>query len=164
MDMKAIADDEKREIIEFMLDNAALEEKMGKWKQKEEDILLFMDFTAALVRRSREDGGLIISVESGEVPPGAENIEIFRKDKKGDVNIVIGENKQHLVMIFTSRERFKECDDTSGFVMFIDELFEFLGTCVGIDGVVINYKKENVVLNKEMLGIFSDFMSSGKNI
>ena len=43
MDMKAIADDEKREIIEFMLDNAALEEKMGKWKQKEEDILLFMD-------------------------------------------------------------------------------------------------------------------------
>mgnify|MGYP001117775987 FL=1 len=120
MDMKAIADDEKREIIEFMLDNAALEEKMGKWKQKEEDILLFMDFTAALVRRSREDGGLIISVESGEVPPGAENIEIFRKDKKGDVNIVIGENKQHLAMIFTSRERFKECDDTSGFVMFID--------------------------------------------
>lgn len=92
MDMKAIADDEKREIIEFMLDNAALEEKMGKWKQKEEDILLFMDFTAALVRRSREDGGLIISVESGEVPPGAENIEIFRKDKKGDVNIVIGCN------------------------------------------------------------------------
>lgn len=69
-----------------------------------------------------------------------------------------------MVMIFTSRERFKECDDTSGFVMFIDELFEFLGTCVGIDGVVINYKKENVVLNKEMLGIFSDFMSSGKNI
>lgn len=126
MDMKAIADDEKREIIEFMLDNAALEEKMGKWKQKEEDILLFMDFTAALVRRSREDGGLIISVESGEVPPGAENIEIFRKDKKGDVNIVIGENKQRMAMIFTSRERFKECDDTSGFVMFIDELFEFL--------------------------------------
>ena len=163
MDMKAIADDEKREIIEFMLDNAALEEKMGKWKQKEEDILLFMDFTAALVRRSREDGGLIISVESGEVPPGAENIEIFRKDTKGDVNIVIGENKQHLAMIFTSRERFKECDDTSGFVMFIDELFEFLGTCAGIDGVIINYKKENVVLNKEMLGIFLDFMSSGKN-
>ncbi len=41
--------------------------------------------------------------------------------------------------------------------MFIDELFEFLGTCAGIDGVIINYKKENVVLNKEMLKIFLAF-------
>ena len=32
MDMKAIADDEKREIIEFMLDNAALEN--GNRKKK----------------------------------------------------------------------------------------------------------------------------------
>lgn len=157
--MKAMAEAEKREMIEFMLDNAVLEEKMGKWKQKEEDIVLFMDFVAALVKRSREDGGMIISVRSGEVPTGAENIEIFRKDKKGDVNIVAGGNEQRLAMVFTSKERFKKCNDTSGFVIFIDEIFRFLGTRPEIDGLIMNYKEENIVFNKEMLDIFEDFLT-----
>ena len=157
--MKAMAEAEKREMIEFMLDNAVLEEKMGKWKQNGEDIVLFMDFVAALVKRSREDGGLIISVKSKDVPAGAENIEIFRKDKKGKVNIVAGGEEQRLAMVFTSKERFEKCNDTSGFVMFIDELFDFLGTRPEIDGLIMNYKEENIVFNKEMLEILMDFIT-----
>lgn len=157
--MKTTAKAEKREIIEFMLDNAVLEEKMGKWKRKEEDIVLFMDFMAALIKRSREDGGLIVSVRSEEVPAGAENIEIFRKDKKGDINIVAGGEEQRFAMVFTSKKRFEKCNDTSGFVMFIDELFGFLGTRTEIDGLIINYKEENVIFNKEMLEICVDFLT-----
>lgn len=158
--MKTAAEEENRKMIEFMLDNAVLEEKMGKWKQKEEDIVLFMDFIAALIKRSREDGGLIISVKSGEVMTGAENIEIFRKDKRGDLNIVAGESGRRFAMVFTSRERFKKCDDTSGFVMFIDELIGFLETQPEIDGCIMNYKEEDVIFNKEMLGILVDFLDS----
>lgn len=158
--MKTAAEEENRKMIEFMLDNAVLEEKMGKWKQKEEDIVLFMDFIAALIKRSREDGGLIISVKSGEVMTGAENIEIFRKDKRGDLNIVAGESGRRFAMVFTSRERFEKCDDTSGFVMFIDELIGFLETQPEIDGCIMNYKEEDVIFNKEMLGILVDFLDS----
>lgn len=158
--MKTAAEEENRKMIEFMLDNAVLEEKIGKWKQKEEDIVLFMDFIAALIKRSREDGGLIISVKSGEVMTGAENIEIFRKDKRGDLNIVAGESGRRFAMVFTSRERFKKCDDTSGFVMFIDELIGFLETQPEIDGCIMNYKEEDVIFNKEMLGILVDFLDS----
>lgn len=158
--MKTAAEEENRKMIEFMLDNAVLEEKIGKWKQKEEDIVLFMDFIAALIKRSREDGGLIISVKSGEVMTGAENIEIFRKDKRGDLNIVAGESGRRFAMVFTSRERFEKCDDTSGFVMFIDELIGFLETQPEIDGCIMNYKEEDVIFNKEMLGILVDFLDS----
>lgn len=158
--MKMAAKEENRKMIEFMLDNAVLEEKIGKWKQNEEDIVLFMDFIAALIKRSREDGGLIISIKSGEVMTGAENIEIFRKDKRGDLNIVAGESGQRFAMVFTSRERFKKCDDTSGFVMFMDELIGFLETQPEIDGCIMNYKEEDVIFNKEMLGILVDFLDS----
>lgn len=158
--MKTAAEEENRKMIEFMLDNAVLEEKIGKWKQKEEDIVLFMDFIAALIKRSREDGGLIISIKSEEVMTGAENIEIFRKDKRGDLNIVAGESGQRFAMVFTSRERFKKCDDTSGFVMFMDELIGFLETQPEIDGCIMNYKEEDVIFNKEMLGILVDFLDS----
>lgn len=158
--MKTAVEEENRKMIEFMLDNTVLEEKIGKWKQKEEDIVLFMDFIAALIKRSREDGGLIISIKSEEVMTGAENIEIFRKDKRGDLNIVAGESGQRFAMVFTSRERFKKCDDTSGFVMFMDELIGFLETQPEIDGCIMNYKEEDVIFNKEMLGILVDFLDS----
>lgn len=163
-DMGATMEEENREMIEFMLDNAVLEEKMGKWKQKEEDVVLFMDFMSALIRRSREDGGLIISIKSKDVPIGAENIEIFRKEKKGDVNIVAGENNRRFAMVFTSRKRFEKCDDTSGFVMFIDELFAFLEAREEIDGVIMNYKEEDVVFSKEMLRVFVDLLDYKGNI
>lgn len=155
--MRETVEKENREIIEFMLDNAVLEEKMGKWKQQEENLALFMDFVAALVKRSKNDGGLIISVKSEEISEGAENIEIFRKDKKGDINIVAGKDNLRLAMVFTSRERFQKCGDTSGFVMFINELFEFLATQEELDGIIINFKEENIVFSKEMLRRILDF-------
>lgn len=160
MSMERLTEKEMKEALDVMLDNASIEEELQRWKQEEGNPILMMELLEAVTKRAKEEGGLIVSVKSDGVPAGAENIEFFQKEKNGDVNIITDNYDRHFAMVFTSKERFKLCDDTSGFVMFIDELFTFLGERPEIDGMMINWKKEDVVFDKEMMRTVLRMMES----
>lgn len=149
--MRDFTEKEKQEAMEHILDNVSIERELQRWKEEEENPALMRRLLDAVVQRAREDGGLIISVKSGDVPAGAENIELFRAEKKGDINFIAGSCNHRFAMVFTSRERFEACGDTSGFVMFIDDLFQFLTEQPDIDGMMLNLKKEEAVFDKEMM-------------
>lgn len=151
MDMRKAAEKEKREIIEYMLNNTVIEEKVQSWKQQIQNPVLIKELLELLAERAVDDGGLIVSVKSNEISAGEKNIEIFAADKKGDINIIEGKGKLRLAMAFTSRERFKKCNETAGFVMFIDDLFAFLENSPDIEGMILNFGAENAVIDKEMM-------------
>ena len=52
-------------------------------------------------------------------------------------------------------------NDTSGFVVFIDELFRFLISQPDIDGIMLNLKKEEAVFDKEMMKKVLSMMEQG---
>lgn len=56
-------------------------------------------------------------------------------------------------MVFTSKEKFQKCHDTSGFVMFIDEVFELIVDKEALDGIVINFGQEDIIFNKIMMKV-----------
>lgn len=75
--------------------------------------------------------------------------------------MVSSNGNYRFAMVFTSRERFKVCNDTSGFVVFIDELFRFLISQPDIDGIMLNLKKEEAVFDKEMMKRVLSMMEQG---
>lgn len=151
MDQNPLSDKEKQKLIEHMLSNGALEEAVIKWSKSKasgEDLLNIMN---ALAGRAAEQGGLILSVKCEEIPTGAEHIELFTADKPCKIWKVEDRDGKDHAMVFTSRERFAECSDTSGIVLFLDDLFILLEYKKELDGIVINLGREEVILDKFIL-------------
>lgn len=159
--MRGLTEKETQEAMAHILDNLPIEQELQRWKQEEENPVLMRKLLDVVAQRAKDDGGLIVSVKSDEVLRGAENIELFQADKKGDVNVVSSNGNYRFAMVFTSRERFKVCNDTSGFVVFIDELFRFLISQPDIDGIMLNLKKEEAVFGKEMMKKVLSMMEQG---
>ncbi len=66
---------------------------------------------------------------------------------------MVDKSGKSYAMVFTSKERFQECNDTSGFVMSIGELFELLVEKEELDGMVINIGQEDIAFNKCMMRV-----------
>lgn len=151
MGKNKLSSEEKQEFIEYMLDNGALEKAVSKWQKSSasgDDVLELMN---ALAERAAEYGGVILSVRCDEIPTGAEHIEYFMADKPCEICWAEDKEGQRHAMVFTSRERFQECSDTSGVVIFLDDLFALIERKKGLDGIIINLGREEVILDKFIL-------------
>lgn len=164
MDGFQISDEEKRECIEYMLCNKSLEKTLRNWKRHKSCMDAMFEMLNAFVERARVDGGLIVSVKCDQIPTGAEHVEFFMADKVCELHWAEDKRGRLYVMVFTSKERFQECDDTSGVVMFMDELFIMAEKRKDLDGIIINLEKEEVILDKVMLRIVLWLLEKGKHL
>lgn len=145
--------EEKQQFIEYMLNNKALEKKLKRWDKSPNNPDYFIEMIEAMAKRDQEQGGLIISVKSDEIPTGAENIEFFILDKYKRMNMNYAEapSGKKYIMVFTSRKEFKECNDTSGIVMFIGDVINLALITKQTDGIVINAGKHGIAFDRVIL-------------
>ena len=157
-----ISEAENDLIVTAMLNNnEIIEEALTEWIYNQQDIYATAKVFKCIQDRDQRCGGLIVSVESGSISAGADNIEFFNGNKHVSMNRVKGKLGESYIMIFTSRERFRQYNNTAGIVMFIRELFSFLGNLDGVEGIVINMGKEDVVIDRIMLNLISNFLEVG---
>lgn len=104
-----------------------------------------------IAARSEECGGFIVAILSGNIPTGVNNIVFFTGEEKGEIHKVENSDGKSYAMVFTSKSRFQKCNDTSGLVMFIDEVFELLEGKAELDGMVINFGSDNIIFDKIMM-------------
>ena len=147
-----LSEEEQKEYIEYMLRNDIIEKALNNWKRNQ-NIEALGKMLEIIADVSEECAGLILSVNSDSIPTGADNIVLFTGTERGDIHRVIDKVGKSYAMIFTSKEKFQECNDTSGFVMFIDELFQLLVDKEELDGMVINIGQEDIVFNKIMMRV-----------
>lgn len=129
--------------------NEAVEAALARWSNNPKDICAMIEVYKSILDRDRECGGLIVSVESNDIPAGADNIEFFNGDKALYLNRSKGVFGDKFILVFTSRDRFRVCNDTAGVVMFIREVFSLLSEMEGIDGIVMNLHKEEVLFTRQ---------------
>lgn len=148
---------EENDIIvnEMLKGNEVIEEALAKWKEDTQNIGYIAAAYKSIIDRDRECGGFIVSVECDNVPAGADNVEFFNGGKTLKLNKTKGSYDDRYLLVFTSRDRFRECNDTAGVVMFIREAFSLLRDIEGVDGIVINIGKEEVVINKYDMKVIS---------
>ena len=142
-------------VNEMLKGNEVIEEALAKWKEDTQDIGYIAAAYKSILDRDRECGGFIVSVESGNVPAGADHVEFFNGGKPLKLNKAKGSYDDRYLLVFTTRDRFRECNDTAGVVMFIREAFSLLRDIEGVDGIVINIGKEEVVVNKHDMKVIS---------
>lgn len=153
MEKEQYSQEEMAVYIDYILQNDELEKAVSKWAKHPKSDNNLMGVIEALVRRDKECGGLIISVECDEIPTGAENIVLFSKSRQYYMHRVEGLEGHHYIMVFTSKKKFKECEDTSGVVMFIKELFAYIEQHEDLDGIIFNLEKEGMVCGKDFLRV-----------
>lgn len=149
---KFVSAEENNLYVDAMLKgNEVIEEALEKWKNDSTDIGAMLAVYKSFIDRDRECGGLIVSVESRDIPAGADHIEFFNGDKRLYINRAKGEFGDNLLMVCTSRDRFRECNDTAGVVMFIRAAFSLLSGMEDADGILINLRKEEIVIDKQTM-------------
>ena len=144
MKQEEFTSEEKQQFIEYMLDNKELEKKLRKWDKSQNNTDYFIEMIEEMAKRDREQGGLIVSVKSDEIPTGADNVEFFMLDKYKKISINYAEDQsgKQYMMVFTSKKKFKECNDTSGVVMFVGDVIEFALMMERTDGIVLNMRRK----------------------
>lgn len=153
MKTEEMIEKDKEVFIDYMLDNRELEKLLRKWKRKRKTGESLLELITGIAKRDQEQGGFILSVKSDLIPTGADNLELFLTPKypRLDLNYVEGKDNGKYAMVFTSKERFRECNDTSGVVMFIGDLVYLLEQKLEIDGIVLNLEKEEIIFGKDWL-------------
>lgn len=156
---KLVSMEENESIVNEMLKgNEVIEKALEEWKHNRENIGDMASIYKSITDRDRKYGGLIVSVESGSVPAGADNVEFFNGDKPVKLNKVRDSDDEKYLLVFTSRERFREYNDTAGVVMFIREVFSLLADIEGVNGIVINMGKEEIIINKCVMKMISQMI------
>lgn len=77
MKQEEFTSEEKQQFIEYMLDNKELEKKLRRWDKSQNNLDYFIEMIEEMEKRDREQGGLIVSVKSNEIPTGADNVGFF---------------------------------------------------------------------------------------
>ena len=149
------AEDNVGIVNEMLKGNEVIEKALAKWKDNQLDICDIAAAYKSIIDRDRECGGFIVSVESGNVQAGADHVEFFNGGKPLKLNKAKGSYDEQYLFVFTTRDRFRECNDTAGVVMFIREAFTLLKDIEGVDGIIINIGKEEVVINKHDMKVIS---------
>lgn len=158
-----IGKDENDLYVSAMLEkNGLIEDALAAWVNAPDDVDAMIGVCKSLCDRDGECGGLIVSVEDTGIMAGADNIEVFTGEKHLIMNRAMGEDGKGYVMVFTSKERFREYDSTAGVVMFIGELFVLLGDMEGIDGIIINIGREAVSIGRRYMQIISKILKLPK--
>lgn len=165
MKQEEFTSEEKQQFIEYMLDNKELEKKLRRWDKSQNNPDYFIEMIEEMAKRYSEQGGLIVSVRSDEIPTGADNVEFFMLDKYKKISINYAEDQlgKQYMMVFTSKKKFKECNDTSGVVMFVGDVIEFALMMERTDGIVLNMGKKSgrdgIILGKIILRAIKECIS-----
>lgn len=142
----------KQDYIEYMLDNADLEKAMCQWnssKKRFNDMIMIIKI---ILKNYTENRGLIVSVNDDTMQTGADNIQFCDDERKRILNTVVDKRERVYMLGFTSRERFQAyCNDTSGIVMFLDDIFGVIDLKGDVDGIIINFGNEEVFLEKDFI-------------
>lgn len=148
----SFSESEKQENIQYMLNNAELENVLQKWKNSKETEEDFLHFINAFIKSNDNDAGLIVAVKSNVVKPGVDNIEFLTGKQHGMVQTAATQDGKAYAMVFTSKERFQKCcNDLSGIIMFMEDVFVTLEKKEELDGIVINAGAEEIILDKMMV-------------
>lgn len=164
MNVCKISREERQEFIEYMLCNQSLEKSLRNWKRHKRCVESIMGMLDTLAGRAQDNGGMIVAVKCDQIQTGVEHVDFFMPDKKYEIHWVENKNGQLFAMVFTSKERFRECNDTSGVVMFMDELFAMIEKRKDLDGIIINLEKEEIILDKVMLRAVIWLIKKGKSL
>ena len=142
----------KQDFIEYMLDNADLEKAMCQWNSSKKQFTDMIMVIKIIFKKCTENRGLIVSVYDDTMQTGADNIQFCDAEKERMLNTVV-DQKDHVYMLgFTSKERFQAyCNDTSGIVMFMDDIFAVIDLKGEVDGIIINCGNEEVFLEKDFI-------------
>lgn len=155
------AEDNELFVNEMLKGNEKIEDALANWKENSEDSYAMAFVYKALLERDNQCGGLIISIKDDNIPAGADNIKYYNGSEQITLNKVKGSYEDHYLLVFTSRERFKECNETAGVVMFIREAFYLLIKVEGVDGIVLNICNEEMILNKNYMELINKLVEKG---
>lgn len=146
-----ISEEEKKECIEYMLQNDEIELALNNWEQHKNSDEYMCKVLDVIAARSEECGGFIVAILSDNIPTGVNYIALFTGEEKGEIHRVENSDGKSYAMVFTSKSRFQKCNDTSGLVMFIDEVFDLLESKAELDGMVINFGSDDIIFDKIMM-------------
>lgn len=150
-----MSEDEQEAFMDYMLDNVNLEKAIRRWNSNPKIIEIFMEMIYTFVDRINDGGAFIVALESDDIKSGVENIEFATGNKGGIIAsaISVKENKKY-AMLYTDKEYFEgNCNDLSGLVIFIDDILKYIEKRKGIQGVVINAGRDNIILGKPFIRI-----------
>ena len=146
---KFVSSEENVGIVNEMLKgNEVIEKALAKWKDNQLDICDIAAVYKSIVDRDREYGGLIVSVECGDIPAGAENVQFYNGDKKINLNKTKDSDDNYYFLVFT--------------VMFIQYVFTLLTNIEGVEGIVMNMGSEEVILNKSVMKMIDRMIETGE--
>lgn len=141
--------EEKKTFIDYMLNNEEVEKAIQK---KNREVPLYqISILDSIISRCKDDAGLIVAVNSSEIPVGVDNIELYTEiTRHCEMHCAAMEDGTKYVMAFTSKSRF--LDDLSGVVIPIDIFIGMM--CLKkdeTDGIVINWGKEEIIIKMPVL-------------
>lgn len=149
-------------VNEMLKGNEVIEKALAKWKDNQLDICDIASVYKSIVDRDREYGGLIVSVECGDIPAGSENVQFYNGGKKINLNKTKDSDDNYYFLVFTSREKFQKFNETAGAVMFIQYVFSLLTNIEGVEGIVMNMGSEEVILNKKVMKMIDRMIEIGE--
>lgn len=146
-----VNDKEKQECIEYMLENRDLEKTLKKWKKYKRNDDYMFEVLELLIESAKNQKGMIVAVKADNMSIESEQLDFIDINKKYEMLYVTDKKDKSYIMVFTSKERFKECSNISGVVMFMDELIVAMERRKDVNGIIINLEKEEIILDKIML-------------
>lgn len=143
--------EEKNSYIDYMLNNEKLERIIQKCNMElPQDQVAVM---SSILSRCVDGAGVIVAIDSDEIPVGVDNIELYTEiTKYCKMHCAAKPDGTKYVMAFTSKDRF--LDGLSGIVVPMDVFIGMI--CLKkeeTNGVVINIKQEELIINMSALEI-----------
>ena len=143
------------DLHDVSLGNIELENKIKAIKGSDDERRAYAEFYDELLRYGGDKRKLIISVENGSSKFYKDNIQVFSKEESEEVCRVKFRNEQYIV-VYTSDECLQCSDSVYGRLISVANLFSLIMENNKIAGMIINYKSDDIVLEKDIIW-FLDF-------
>lgn len=143
------------DLHDISLGNIELENKIKAIKCSNDERRAYADFYDELLRYGGDKRKLIISVENVSSKFYKDNIQVFSKEESVEVCRVKFRNEQYIVA-YTSDKTFRCSDRVYGRIVSVADLFSLIMENDKIAGMIINYKSDDIVLEKDIIW-FLDF-------
>ena len=134
------SEDERQQLIQYMLDNKPLEDAI-KEVAVHNDLLKLID---VLVQNDKDNKGLIL----GLIPSSKEFMGIYQifDGKHYDLTFVENQEGRKFLMLFSSEEAFFKHPNLQGLLYFVRDILQVALDKVEIEGVAFNVDSEYEVL------------------
>lgn len=144
------------DLHDVSLGNIELENKIKAIKGSDDERRAYAELYDELLRYGGDKRKLIISVENVSSKFYKDNMQVFSQEESVEVCRVKFRNEQYIV-VYTSDESFQCSDSVYGRLISIADLFGLILENEQVAGMIINYRSDDIVLEKDIIW-FLDFI------